>query len=124
MQLYTTLLSLLFLGCLVATVTYFFRAALFPFIHRIFPYSAVPSSFERDLEDGFTSAAFDLSLNVNSGDTRAGLDDNGRREITGLMHKHRLNFDEARVLYFRQLLKKSDIGPDGVPRDPKFISFS
>lgn len=76
------------------------------------------------MENGFSSSAFDLSGNVASGDSRAGLDDASKREIQQIMKKRRVNFDEARRIYTEARFAQNNIGPDGRPRDPKFVSFS
>lgn len=77
-----------------------------------------------DVESGFTSADFDLSGNVMEGDSRSGLDQKAKRDIQRLMKLRKINFDEARRVYMEQRFKKNGIGEDGVPRDPKFVSFS
>jgi hypothetical protein len=87
-------------------------------------YSRLPSSFSSDIESGFSSSAFDLSANVAAGDSRAGLDTDSKREIQRIMKNRRVNFDEARRIYTEGRFAKNGIGPDGRPRDPKFVSFS
>jgi hypothetical protein len=87
-------------------------------------YDRLPTSFTGDIEAGFTSSDFDLADNVAEGDSRAGLDQQAKREIKKIMRKRRVDFDEARRLYTEQRFAKNDIGPDGRPRDPKFVSFS
>lgn len=82
------------------------------------------SSFEDDMEAGLSSANFDLAGNVASGDGRAGLDDAAKREVLRIMKRRRLKFDEARRVYMEQRFRENGIGPDGRPRDPKFVSFS
>ena len=59
-----------------------------------------------------------------SGDSRQGLDDAGKKEVQRIMKTRRVGFDEARRIYTEQRFAKNDIGPDGRPRDPKFVSFS
>ncbi len=58
------------------------------------------------------------------GDSRAGLDVASKREIQKIMKNRRVNFDEARRIYTEGRFAKNNIGPDGRPRDPKFVSFS
>jgi hypothetical protein len=77
-----------------------------------------------DVESGFTSNDFDLSGNITEGDSRAGLDAKGKRDVQKLMKSRGIGFDEARMVYVEQRFKKNNIGPDGRPRDPKFVSFS
>lgn len=40
------------------------------------------------------------------------------------MKQRKVGFDEARRIYTEQRFAKNNIGPDGRPRDPKFVSFS
>ncbi|TQV92337.1 hypothetical protein V2A60_007026 [Cordyceps javanica] len=87
-------------------------------------YSRLPSTFAGDIEAGLSSSAFDLSGNVEAGDSRAGLDDASKKEILKIMKKRRMNFDNARKVYMESRFKANGIGPDGRPRDPKFVSFS
>lgn len=77
-----------------------------------------------DVESGFTSADFDLSSNIIEGDSRGGLDQKAKRDIQRVMKIRKINFDEARRVYMEQRFKKNGIGEDGIPRDPKFVSFS
>ena len=87
-------------------------------------YDRLPSSFADDLEAGLTSTQFDLSANIADGDTRAGLDNQAKRQIRKIMNRQRIDFDEARRIYTEQRFANNNIGPDGRPRDPKFVSFS
>ena len=87
-------------------------------------YYRLPSSFASDIESGFTSNDFDLTSNVAAEDARAGLDQQGKREVQRIMRNRKVGFDEARRIYTEQRFAKNDIGPDGRPRDPKFVSFS
>lgn len=88
------------------------------------PYHALPHSFENDIESGLSSSNFNLSQNLLDSDPRNGLSDNGKREIQNIMKKKKVNFDEARRLWMQETFKKQNIGPDGRPKDPKFVSFS
>ncbi|EHA54045.1 hypothetical protein MGG_08833 [Pyricularia oryzae 70-15] len=82
------------------------------------------SSFSDDAEAGLSSANFDLTGNIDEGDARAGLDDAAKAEILRIMKQRRLRFDEARKVYMENRFRDNGIGPDGRPRDPKFVSFS
>lgn len=89
---------------------------------RLDGYSHLPS-FQRDIESGLTSSNFDLVVN-NSGDTRKGLDENAKSKILKTMEDNPgLSFDEARLKYTREELSKNQIGPDGIPLDPKTVTF-
>ncbi|BDD56487.1 hypothetical protein MPDQ_006423 [Monascus purpureus] len=83
-----------------------------------------PSSFMGDVEAGLTSSNFDLSANIADGDIREGLNQKAKREIRKIMKGRGVEFDEARRIYTEQRFAKNNIGPDGRPRDPKFVSFS
>lgn len=87
-------------------------------------YSRLPNSFASDIEAGLSSSTFDLSGNVESGDSRAGLDDTAKKEVLAIMKKRRMNFDQARKVYMENRFQANGIGADGLPRDPKFVSFS
>jgi hypothetical protein len=64
-----------------------------------------------------------MTTNVE-GDSRSGLDEGGRREVLRIMKRKKVNFDEARRMYMEKNFKKAGISADGIPRDPKFVSFS
>lgn len=114
----------------VATALYFTRHLWIPHVSEInipgrdYLYSSLPDSFHGDVEAGLSSSNFDLATNIESGDGRAGLDDQSKAEILKIMKKRRLKFDEARKVYMESRFKANGIGPDGRPRDPKFVSFS
>lgn len=81
-------------------------------------------SFLRDQQAGFSSSTFDLSGNIESGDSRAGLDRAATAEIRKLMQRENLTFDAARHKYMQLKFQTNDIGPDGRPRDPRAVFFS
>jgi hypothetical protein len=123
------LYSLTFLVLITGTALYLTRAhwlRLLPDLSRpgSYLYAQLPTTFTGDIEAGLSSDTFDLSGNVASGDGRAGLDDAAKTEILKIMKKRRLRFDEARRVYMEQRFSANGIGPDGRPRDPKFVSFS
>jgi len=122
--LYSTVFGLLVLS----TAAYLTRNIWLPYMYSIpgtsYLYSRLPSSFQADIESGLSSSAFDLSGNVAVGDSRRGLDDASKREIQKIMKNRRVNFDEARRIHTEGRFAKNNIGPDGLPRDPKFVSFS
>jgi len=116
------LYSLSFTLLIFATAAYFTRSRWLPRVPYL--YTRLPTSFRDDIEAGLSSAAFDLSANVEAGDSRQGLDERGKREVQAIMKRRGVGFDEARRLYMEDRFRKNDIGPDGRPRDPKFVSFS
>jgi len=125
------LYSVFLVSLVLATALYLTRARWTPYLpERIqeaiskFAYTPVPNTFMGDVESGFTSADFDLSSNIIEGDSRGGLDQKAKRDIQRLMKIRGINFDEARRVYMEQRFKKNGIGEDGIPRDPKFVSFS
>lgn len=116
----------------LATILFFTRAHWIPHVQHMRPrlpgadyiYSRLPNSFASDIEAGLSSSNFNLSENVESGDSRAGLDDAAKSEVLAIMKKRRMNFDQARKVYMENRFKANGIGADGLPRDPKFVSFS
>ena len=77
-----------------------------------------------DVESGMTSADFDLSSNVMEGDSRQGLDQRAKRDVQRIMKVRGIGFDEARRVYMEQRFKRAGIGADGLPKDPKLVTFS
>ncbi|KAI0389990.1 hypothetical protein F5Y17DRAFT_93662 [Xylariaceae sp. FL0594] len=123
------LYSLTVLVIVSGTVLYLTRHSWLPLLtqcrRRVPGYARLPGSFEDDIEAGLSSSTFDLAANnLDAGDSRAGLDDTAKAEILKIMKKRRLRFDEARRVYMEQRFSANGIGPDGRPRDPKFVSFS
>ena len=107
------------------SVLYLTRARWLPLLPvPEYIYDRLPSSFTGDLEAGLSSAEFDIAANVADGDTRAGLDAAGKLEVKKIMKSRKVGFDEARRIYTQNRFAKNNIGPDGRPRDPKFVSFS
>ena len=70
------------------------------------------------------SADFSLAENIEGSDGRAGLDPATKREIQRLMKVRGIGFDEARRVHMEQGFKKGGIGKDGLPKDPKLVTFS
>jgi len=119
------LYSLTFFVVVCGTSLYLTRSRWIPLIPvPNYIYDRLPQSFTGDIEAGLSSSDFDLAANVANSDSRAGLDQKGKREIRKIMKSRSVNFDEARRLYTEQRFAKNNIDPDGRPRDPKFISFS
>ncbi|EJT81734.1 hypothetical protein GGTG_01709 [Gaeumannomyces tritici R3-111a-1] len=125
------LYSVALLVMIVGTALYMTRARWqhhldeLPIPGRDFIYARLPgSSFADDAEAGLSSANFDLGANIEGGDSRAGLDDAAKAEILRIMKKRRLRFDDARRVYLEDRFRANGIGPDGRPKDPKFVSFS
>jgi len=122
---YSTYLFILLL--LVSTGLYYTRAHWShhlppnPFPHL---YTRLPSSFTGDIEAGLSSSNFNLSENVEAGDSRQGLDDKAKKEVQAIMKRRGVDFDEARRLWVQDGFRRNGIGADGRPRDPKFVSFS
>ena len=127
------LYSITFLFIVAVTVAFFTRAHWrhrLPDIHLPglpgagYIYSRLPGTFSDDIEAGLSSSNFDLTGNVEAGDSRQGLDDAAKTEVLRIMKKRRMNFDQARKVYMENRFKANGIGADGRPRDPKFVSFS
>lgn len=124
------LYSLCFFLIVTATALFFTRSHWthhLPDVHLPgagYIYSQLPSSFAGDIEAGLSSSTFDLTGNVDAGDSRAGLDEASKAEVLRIMKKRRMTFDQARKVYMENRFKANGIGADGRPRDPKFVSFS
>ncbi|PSK56518.1 hypothetical protein B9Z65_6142 [Elsinoe australis] len=86
-------------------------------------YTPVPASFRDDAETGLSSSNFDLADNIEGGDARQGLDEQGKEEVRRIMKERRVTFDEARRLYVEERFGRNDIGRDGRPKDPKAVMF-
>lgn len=80
-------------------------------------------SFNDDLESGLNSESFDITSNIEAQDSRKGLSEEGKREVKRIMNERGISFDEARLQYTRSQLAHNDIGPDGMPMDPKTVTF-
>ena len=82
-------------------------------------------SFLRDQQAGLSSDTFDLSGNIESGDSRTGLNVVAKREIQKIMKSQPgMSFDNARALYTQRKFAQNNIGPDGRPTDPRAVFFS
>ena len=87
-------------------------------------YTRLPTSFADDIDSGLSSTTFDLGENVAEGDSRAGLDTKAKNAIRKIMKNRKVPFDEARRLFMQMRFREEGIGEDGLPKDPKFFSFS
>ncbi|RMZ83791.1 hypothetical protein DV738_g994, partial [Chaetothyriales sp. CBS 135597] len=78
-----------------------------------------------DAEAGLHSAAFSLAGNIEDEEEgRSGLDPEQRREVVRLMKVRGIGFDDARREWMEKRFRKQGIGKDGLPRDPKLVTFS
>lgn len=89
-----------------------------------FRYSRLPTSFQEDAEAGLHSSNFNIAENIESGDSRQGLDESAKREVYIIMNKRKVNFDEARRLYTEEIFGRQGVGADGRPLDRKAVMFS
>ncbi|KAF8427312.1 hypothetical protein EV426DRAFT_529548, partial [Tirmania nivea] len=106
---------------------YFTRASWLPRFGRVLPattYQKLNPSFGNDIEAGFSSEAFDLNANVAAGDSRGGLDLQGKKEVLKIMKQESCSFDEARRILMEKRLAMNGIAPDGRPLDPRAVFFS
>lgn len=78
--------------------------------------------FAQDLENGFSSRNFDISTNIAAGDQRS-LNEEATQQIRAIMEAENIGFDEARAAYFRDTLDLNNIDENGVPRDPRTVTF-
>lgn len=78
--------------------------------------------FGQDLENGLSSRNFDISANIAAGDQRS-LNEEATQQIRAIMESENIGFDEARAAYFRDTLDLNNIDENGVPRDPRTVTF-
>ncbi|KAK6458483.1 uncharacterized protein RJT20DRAFT_126525 [Scheffersomyces xylosifermentans] len=81
------------------------------------------SSFQDDVLRGFSSSNFDLEGNIESNDPRKGLSEEAKLEIEVIMNAKGKSFDEARLEYTQSELGRNGIHNDGLPNDPKLVTF-
>ncbi|KAJ3519045.1 hypothetical protein NMY22_g13374 [Coprinellus aureogranulatus] len=115
-------LSLAALFSLLVMLTYRYRAFILPRVpervKNLFPSpnSAVYtrlSTFADQVNAGLTSESFDIEANITDGDSRAGLDEQGTREVVDIMKRERVNFDQARLIRQNRILAANGIDPSG-----------
>lgn len=87
-------------------------------------YSALPTSFQDDAEQGMHSSHFSLAENIEVGDSRSGLDADAKSEIYGIMKRRGVDFDEGRRIWTERRFERMGIGADGMPLDRKAVVFS
>jgi len=83
------------------------------------------STFSAQASAGLTSDNFDLEENnllVIGGDPRAGLDEEGAREVQDIMQRQGVSFDEARLIRHKRILHENGIDPSGMPLDAKAVT--
>lgn len=81
-------------------------------------------SFQDDIANGLTSNNFDLEANnLSTGDTRSGLSIDAKLEIKKIMEQKGIGFDQARLEFTRKQLNQNNIDEQGVPKDPKLVTF-
>ncbi|KAG8756471.1 hypothetical protein FRC14_003045 [Serendipita sp. 396] len=85
-------------------------------------YTLLPSTFQEQAEQGYSTSAFDLEGNI-SDDARVGLDSQQLDELREIMRRKRVNFDEARLIRQRMEMRRNGIDPDtGLPIDAKAVT--
>ncbi|KAJ7233023.1 hypothetical protein C8J57DRAFT_1382643 [Mycena rebaudengoi] len=92
--------------------------SLFPGLNNYQPLS----TFSDQIGAGLSSADFDLEANIRDNDSRAGLDEEGTREIMDIMRRERVNFDQARLIRHNRILAQNGIDASGMPMDSKAIT--
>ncbi|KAF8532981.1 hypothetical protein BDD12DRAFT_867623 [Trichophaea hybrida] len=123
-MLWSYVLVLMALG----TALYIYRKQWIPILENVLPEGAYhrlrPSTFQDDLDAGLSSDSFSLAGNIESGDSRSGLDIASKKEVLNIMKRRGVNFDEARRIFTEQKFAKNGIGADGRPNDPRAVFFS
>lgn len=80
------------------------------------------SAFGDAYRAGLHSRNFDISINVEDGDSRPGLD---AEEVRQIMESEGVSFDKARLIRQQQLMRSHGIDPStGMPLDSKAVTFS
>ncbi|KAJ2611948.1 hypothetical protein H4S08_002919 [Coemansia sp. RSA 1365] len=98
-----------------------FRSSGLPFFNEQSSEGGI-GTFLSDYRAGLSSRNFDISANIEDGDSRPGLDSD---EVRRIMEARSVSFDKARLIRQQQLMKSNDIDPStGVPLDPKAVTFS
>ncbi|KAJ6568270.1 hypothetical protein DFH09DRAFT_983112 [Mycena vulgaris] len=123
-------LSLLATLALFLMLAFRYRAALLPHfparLRALLPAGTAGyqplATFSQQIGAGLSSADFDLEANVRDEDARAGLDEQGTREIMDIMHRERVNFDQARLIRHNRILAQNGIDPSGMPLDSKAVT--
>jgi len=64
-----------------------------------------------------------LRENVEGGDSRQGLDEQGKQRVRAIMKSRGCGFDEARRMVMEERFGRENIDKDGRPRDPKAVMF-
>lgn len=128
MRLFIVWIFLMFLvifSCLLITRRFWILYNPIRLFKRKKTYLPLHSSFQTDLEAGFSSNTFDIYQNIQSNDPRAGLDSLAKKEIHDIMNQQNCNFDEARVIYNKTRMEYHSIDPKtGKPIDPRAVFFS
>ncbi|KAF9266795.1 hypothetical protein L218DRAFT_921444 [Marasmius fiardii PR-910] len=81
------------------------------------------NTFSSQAAAGLSSSNFDIeSANILAGDSRVGLDEQGVREVEGIMREMRVGFDQARLIRHNRILAANGIDPTGMPLDSKAVT--
>lgn len=120
-------LILLILFIVISLIIFHFRHKIGEFHDRLrlkrrSRYINLNDEFSQDLQQGLSSGNFDLEENV--GDNRKGLNTDQKLAITQIMREQAIDFDEARMIYTKQQFTNHEIDANGVPLDPKTVTFS
>jgi len=85
-------------------------------------YTPLPT-FAAQAEAGLSSNMFDIQAhNLDAGDSRSGLDEQGTQEVLAIMRRERVTFDQARLIRHNQILARNGIDPTGMPLDSKAVT--
>lgn len=117
----------IFFVLLVAVLVYHFRDKIGEFHDRLrtrrrMRYVNLTNGFNDDLENGLSSDNFDITSS-NHDDTREGLLEAAKEEIKQIMHEENIGFDQARLKYTKSQFGKNNIDANGMPLDPRTVTF-
>ncbi|SNX87113.1 uncharacterized protein MEPE_05823 [Melanopsichium pennsylvanicum] len=87
-------------------------------------YTRLPGfDWNSNLENGLNSTLFDITANMDDGDTRTGLDPRGAQDVQTIMQEQGVSFDQARLIRHQQILVQNNIDPNtGMPLDSKAVT--
>lgn len=117
----------IFVIVVVALLLFHFRNKIGEFHDRLrtrrrMRYVNLTNGFTEDIENGLTSDTFDV-LSSNQDDSREGLLELAKAQIHELMEQESITFDQARLKYTKAKFNQNNIDSNGVPLDPKTVTF-
>ncbi|KAF8912411.1 hypothetical protein CPB85DRAFT_1301868 [Mucidula mucida] len=116
------LFSVVALLALSVMMAFRYRVSLAPYVPERVKMLFPALSHYTPLRTFADQASAGLSSNMRSGDSRAGLDEQGTQEVLEIMRRERVNFDQARLIRHNKILAQNGIDSSGMPLDSKAIT--